>query len=189
MAKIIDLGDTGELGRLARRTLEQARTAAPRILPPGFTEQRTGPLHSGERPTCRTNRLDRLGDIVRRQTAALIVLSVVVLMLFGAFLAAPGSNSVVPAVSAGVPTVVELSVFGTGPASEAIGHIAYVDGSESELPPGVYRLAGLAGAQMQIMSEDSEEPAGCRIIVDNVIVAEAVAELDGHAAICRWEAP
>lgn len=189
MAKIIDLGDTGELRRLSARTLEQARAAAPRILPSGFTEQRTGPLHSGERPTCRTNRLDRLGDIVRRQTAALIVLSVVVLMLFGAFLAAPGSNSVVPAVSAGVPTVVELSVFGTGPASEAIGHIAYVDGSESELPPGVYRLAGLAGAQMQIMSADSEEPAGCRIIVDNVIVAEAVAELDGHAAVCRWEAP
>lgn len=189
MAKIIDLGDTGELKRLAARTLEQARTAAPRSLPPGFTELRTGPLHAGERPTCRTNKLDRLGDIVRRQTAALVVLAVVVLLLFGAFLAAPGANSVVPAVTTGAPTVVELSVFGPGPAAEAIAHIAYVDGSENELPPGTYRLSGLAGAQMQIMSEDSEEPAGCRIVVDNVIRAEAVADQDGHAAVCRWEAP
>lgn len=123
-----------------------------------------------------------------RGMAALTVLLGLVTVALGVVvlnrLAAPPQHSAGLAVLT-APRRVQLQIVGGSPAAEVIGHIAYQDGTEAEYAPGAYDVTGLAGASIGFTAGPGETL--CRIVVDNVLVAEEFAYSGGQAQ-CRWSA-
>lgn len=78
---------------------------------------------------------------------------------------------------------VQLQITGD-PYAEVIGHIGYLDGSESEYAPGVYSVTALAGARIELTADSGFST--CRIIVDGDMVSEQTA-VNQQTVTCHWE--
>lgn len=97
--------------------------------------------------------------------------------------ASPAPGVVTPI--AGRTYAVRLVVIGSEPAAEVQTHLAFLDGDERDIAPGAYELANLRSLAMQITAGPGE--TGCRVIVDNVRVAEEIT-YDHGVVTCSWTA-
>lgn len=143
-------------------------------------------------------RFDRSPDILRtlRDIRALLTALAVLVAISGTFITwnltemrADAKRPVAVAMTQGnaIPVAarrVQLQITGD-PYAEAIGHIAYMDGSESEYAPGVYSVTALDGARIDLTADSGFST--CRITVDGEMVSEQTA-VNQQTVTCHWEA-
>lgn len=126
--------------------------------------------------------------MVLRAIRALLMLSTFVLCGILAALLAIGYNlrdSTALAVAG--PQSMVLNVTGD-PAVEAWAHLFYADGTQRDVGPGVYTAQGVVRIEMRVAADVDGAGTGCRITLDNALVAEGLSDPGGEA-VCRWSAP
>ena len=159
-----------------------------RIVPPGFTPVDFAPERVTQwREEVAPHPHARAIHQLRKLVGVCLVFTGLTALFGGIVLqrvtASPAPGVVTPI--AGRTYAVRLVVIGTEPAAEVQAHLAFLDGDERDITPGAYELANLRSLAMQITAGPGE--TGCRVIVDNVLVAEEIT-YDHGVVTCAWAA-